>query len=315
MDFLTPGTIYLEDNYAQTGDGPEPNGLSKSTDFGKTWKKVIDLGDKIPAVVNGKTQGTGQVPNVASVSMDPTDPLHLVVGAHDDCPNPGYPVCQPESFDGGKTWRLLQLDPKNSFPNTSIGGAWQEQSGPLVLNRTSWLFTGTFNTPWLTTNSAQTFTSITSNTSYIGIFSAGGGEWTTQPMAPSALGYYYLASRQSPGIIYSKDAKTWVEIPNVLPRSISQAPIYFPQYSDLAFGGGRVLLGDAVTGYVIWANEPVPPMTWADTAKIANYWHILPTKGLSATPSGGAYFLKYDDVNHILYASRANALMSRIYIP
>jgi len=59
-----------------------------------------------------------------------------------------------------------------------------------------------------------------------------------------------------PGSSPVKMPKSWTEIPNVIPKSLSQAPTYFPQYADLAYGGGRVFLGDIITGYVIWADEP-----------------------------------------------------------
>jgi hypothetical protein len=310
MDYLTPGTIYLQDNYPSAcGDAncPAPQGIAKTTDFGKTWTKILAPKASVPEYVGGKPSGkTGVVPNIASISMDPTNPLHLVLGAHDNCPNAGYPVCEIESVDGGKSWHLIEIDPKSS-----IGASWAEQSGPTVLNATTWLFTGLFQVPLLTVDNGVSFTNITpSNASYIGVYSSGGGEWPTQPLVPSALGNYYLASRQTPGIITSKDAKSWTEIPNVIPKSLSQAPTYFPQYSDLAYGGGRVFLGDIMTGYVIWAEEPASFSGWSTAV-----WHILPLPTFPQPYGGQAYFLKYDAVNHIVYASRGNALLSRIYVP
>ena len=42
------------------------------------------------------------------VSMDPTDPAHLVVSFHADCKGAYAPMCMAESKDSGTTWRLFK---------------------------------------------------------------------------------------------------------------------------------------------------------------------------------------------------------------
>jgi len=103
----SPDIVYV----ASMGHLFTPNqerGVFKTTDGGKTWEKVLYLGDKI---------------GIIDLAMDPTNPETLYAAAYDKVRLPWhYEAGGPGSglyktTDGGKTWQRL----KGGFPTGPLG--------------------------------------------------------------------------------------------------------------------------------------------------------------------------------------------------
>jgi len=91
LDPGEPGVMYIASNYG-------PSGIYKSVNGGIDWDQLIpaDLQQYLPY---------GGWFN--ALSIDPTDRLHLIGATHTGCDGMYAPNCIAETWDGGKTWRLI----------------------------------------------------------------------------------------------------------------------------------------------------------------------------------------------------------------
>jgi photosystem II stability/assembly factor-like uncharacterized protein len=121
IDFKTPGVLYVI--------GFVPGGIFKSTNGGVDWTQLIAPGS---AVANAIPEGPSNpaLAAIASISMDPTNPLHLIGSPHVNCVGTQTPLCVIETTDGGQKWTILNV------PIPGVTG-WLEQAGPYVLDATS----------------------------------------------------------------------------------------------------------------------------------------------------------------------------------
>jgi len=263
VDPVDQGTIYVVGSYG-------PNNLWKSTDGGVNFKPL--LGDELAANFAGNS--------VASVTIDPTDHLHLVIAPHGKCEGPYAPICNGESTDGGATWRFVVIP----------GTGWEEATGPYLLNATSWLSTA--HGLWLTKDNGASWKDIKpSNVNYVT-----GGEFTHRPFRKSPLGKYYLAVQQENGLITSTDGESWTYIKGTPNFSY---PVGF------AIGGGRLYLGDVNGGGVQVANEATP-----------DQWTMLPAPDAKYNANiKGSVNLEYDEQHHILYSSNFEGGLWRMVTP
>ena len=258
VDPVTPGIIYVVGAYG-------PLNLWKSTDGGVNFLPLLP--DSFGPAFAGNF--------VASVTMDPNDPLHLVIAPHGNCAAPYDPICNAESKDGGATWRAVKIP----------GNGWAEATGPYLLNATSWLSTS--GGLWLTTDNGAHWKDVKP----AGINYVTGGEYTHTPLRKSALGHYYLGSQQDNGLITSTDGATWTHIKGT-PNG---------QY-ELAFamGGGRLYLGDMVGNDYEVADEATP-----------GTWKKLPSPPAQLGPAN----LEYDEKHHILYSTNFQGGFWRMVTP
>jgi len=264
IDPVDKGTIYVVGVYG-------PGNLWKSTDGGVNFDPILPDGDFAKNFAGN---------SVASVTIDPTDHLHLVIAPHGNCEGPYAPICNGESTDGGKTWRLVKVP----------GTGWGEATGPFLLNGTSWI--SSTNGLWFTKDNGASWKNVKpSNINYIT-----GGEFTHRPFRKSPLGNYYLATQQENGLITSTDGENWTYIKGT-PNAQYQV--------GFAFGGGKLYLGDVVGGGVQVADESKP-----DT------WTALPTPPAAYNGSTkGPIYLEYDEEHHILYSSNFEGGLWRIVTP
>jgi photosystem II stability/assembly factor-like uncharacterized protein len=114
-DYEQPGVLYGAPYYS-------PNSVWKTMDRGETWDPLIDPTSELGQAVKDNWY--------QSVSIDPTDHLHLVVVTHNSCFG-GDAGCLGETFDGGQTWKAI--------PNPN-GLGWQENGGALTFGKDAIVF-------------------------------------------------------------------------------------------------------------------------------------------------------------------------------
>jgi photosystem II stability/assembly factor-like uncharacterized protein len=168
--------------YSINGYGAES--LWKTTDGGKNWRNLFPPESQVAKTVKENF--------TSIVSMDPTNPKHLVVSFHADCTGEFAPGCQAETMNGGDTWRLFK---------SPAGTTW-ENAAVMTLGEKTWLYTLPFDGLFQTEDSGATWTNRTPQ----------GATGASGQRAYSLDGYWYVASYQ--GVIRSKDAKNWELLPN-----------------------------------------------------------------------------------------------------
>jgi photosystem II stability/assembly factor-like uncharacterized protein len=250
LDPVHQGTIYLVGGYGALG-------LWKSTNGGVDWVDLVAGGSEYAKVQDERF--------VNNISMDPSDPLHLVFATHGACAAPYAPTCDGESFDGGATWKL-----------SVAPSGWAEGGGVMVLDKTTWLWnspTGTKTEPggiWRTEDNGQSFQKVFEG-------NGGNGEFTNQPIVAASDGAYYLSSVG--GVLRSADkGKTWMKVRD-------------GRWVGFAMSSTKLYVSDQWSPKFAWALI-TDPMTW----------HDLPSPpGLSDTQGGP--ILAYDEDHHVLYAT------------
>jgi hypothetical protein len=275
IDFTDSNIIYA------VGANAGPHGLLKSTNGGVDWMQLLPANSAV-AQVNYDN-------NIASVTMDPTNPLHLVIGMHSNCSGTFAPACQAETSDGGATWQITHAP----------GTMWYEGGGPWLLDANSWIDTTVFNGMWLTEDRGATWRDITPQ----GVIGAVGGENTHRPFVHAPNGKWYVAGYKQDGygggLLESSDGRTWSVVPNS-PHSSTMG-------GGIAFGDGHIFLSDRDS------------MTWrkASLADLSQ-WSTLPAAaGLTAIMGNGegGVFLEYDEAHHVLYSSNFEGGLWRIVMP
>jgi len=247
-----------------------PDGLFKSTNGGVDWVQLLPAGDMIAHVVPAGP-GNPPIAAIASIALDPTNHQHLIAGVHSVCADPYGPICDIESTDGGKNWKVVKV------PVVGATG-WQEQTGPYLLNATTWIHATLGTGIWLTTDDGVSW----SNVAPKGVGGATGGEYTMHPFLPTASGNYYLPSSGPSGLLRSAGiGQPWTAIANAPAGNYNVA---------FAAGGGHLFIGDGYGGALYMAEESDPTK-----------WSKLPLPPVQDT-GWGVWYLDYDTTNHLLYA-------------
>jgi photosystem II stability/assembly factor-like uncharacterized protein len=261
IDFTDPDIMYVIGAYGAWG-------VWKSTNGGVDWRQTMAPGGTVANVVPaGPSSPT--LAFIGSISMDPTDARHLVAGTHSTCKPPYDPSCQAESLDGGDTWTIVNVQPYSK--------GFLEQTGPFVLDASTWLNATLGDGLWLTTDRGKSWANVT----VPGTTGATGGEYTHKPFVPAPDGTYYLPSYGPGGLLMSKDrGRNWTRVPNAPQGSYEAA---------YAVGGGNIYLGDLKSGSIQYASLQDPTR-----------WTALPTPAFQG--SGGVVALDYDEAHHLLYA-------------
>jgi hypothetical protein len=175
VDPVNQGTMYVAEIYG-------PPGVWKSTNGGVDWEQLFPPTSAYAQAV--------QYSIITSISMDPTNPLHLVVSPHAGCAAPYAPLCEAETMDGGKTWTIATLP---------FLTQWEEGAGAWVLNETSWIYAGQSGL-FLTTDHGASWQNVTP----AGVSFQSGPE-DEIPIGPD--GTHYMTSTL--GLLTSPDGRTW----------------------------------------------------------------------------------------------------------
>jgi hypothetical protein len=250
VDPVNQGVIYTVAAY---GVG----GIWKSTNGGVDWQQTIPANSNVANAVPYNFLG--------NVSMDPSNPNHLVAASHGKCNDPYPNGCIAETFDGGNTW-----------PNIAqIPTGWGETGGILAINATTWMYgTGEeFQGAYLTTDNGKNWKSVTPG--HMGDVVA---EFTTQPLERASDGAYYVASLQ--GAVRSTDGMNW----------------------SLAWGmknfAGADTFNLAVSTKTIYGGA----QNTIYSAPIGDFTNWSTMSG-TPTLTDNLGFFAYDEAHHILYVS------------
>jgi hypothetical protein len=263
LDSGAEPTLYIIGMYG-------PDGLWKSTNGGVDWVQLLPAGDTIAHVVPAGPSNP-PIAAIASIQLDPTNHQHLIAGVHSVCADPYGPICDVESTDGGKSWKVVRVP---------VAGAtgWQEQTGPYLLNATTWIHATLGDGIWLTTDDGTSWRDVAPG----GVKGATGGEYTMHPFVPTASGYYYLPSASPSGLLRSSGmGQPWTAIANAPAGNYNVA---------FAASGGRLFIGDGYGGTLYVAQESDPTK-----------WSKVPLPPVQDT-GWGVWYLDYDATNHVLYA-------------
>jgi photosystem II stability/assembly factor-like uncharacterized protein len=180
IDPTNPNVMYTVSNYG-------PGGVWKSLNGGIDWDQIVP---------DDVTQYLGN-PNIPgpwfnALTMDPTNPQHLVGATHTGCMGPYAPNCLAETTDGGNTWKLV-LAP-------DAGG--NEANGMVILDATTMLYGTPQGGLFLTKDGGSSWSKVASGVS--GAF-AGFGAYRALD------GTYYLSSDY--GVLHSPDFSSWALVP------------------------------------------------------------------------------------------------------
>lgn len=218
-------TVRRDTLYAVSGYGAQS--LWKSTDGGTSWTDIL---------AGTEYERHAEYRFVNNVSMDAGDPQHLLVSTHGGCSAPYGPSCMAETFDGGKTWRVL-ASPEG----------WWEGGGVVIVSGSTWVWCGF--TMLVTEDSGATWRPG----------QAGGGsceaEYTIRPLTRAANGKYYLGSRD--GVLRSTDGTRWEKVPNT-----SGFMVMMAQGSAEVFAANQwqpSIRMASLASDELWRDLPAPP--------------------------------------------------------
>jgi hypothetical protein len=152
--------------------------LFKSVNGGVDWDDLFPPGSEVANTVASTF--------VQEVSMDPTDPKHLVVSFHNNCTGAYAPMCLSESKDAGSTWRLFK----------GPAGGWVENARPIVLDAHTLLYATALDGLFYSGDSGGTWAKV----------GAGAGHQIYR----AKDGNYYLGTAY--GVARSSDGRTWTQI-------------------------------------------------------------------------------------------------------
>lgn len=256
MDPIDRGTMYAVSLFGT-------HGLWKTTNGGVDWDQLFTPDTEFYKITDNF---------IDAVIMDPTDHLHLALGMHTGCKDPYAPTCTAETFDGGKTWKIVKLPTKG----------WEEGAGPAIMGAKHWTYGG--SDLWLTTDGGDNWKKVTP----AGTGSFNGGEVANRPIVRTSDGTYVLTSNG--GFVISKDGIDWTLLPNFPKRVVS-----------LTLAGGRLYAADQ------WSKQGIYTTLETD---LQGWTQVPPMDGIP--DDQGAPFIDYDPVHHVLYTGHFAGGMWRV---
>jgi photosystem II stability/assembly factor-like uncharacterized protein len=273
IDPVTPDRMYVVQGYGAAG-------LWMSVNAGVDWKQILT-----PVV-------TSAFSAVNSVSLDPTDHMHLVVMAHQGQDSEagacGTYTCIAESTDGGSTWAVR-----------TIPIAWSEGSTVMVLNRTTWIH-GLYRAVWYTQDQGATWQEVGLSNG-----ASPSTDWSEDYVWQAPGGRYLLPANLqggSGGVFQSQpnDVTSWSPIANS-----PQGQIMMATTSHIVLAGGS---SASTASY--WMASQSDTSTWSTFAGPST----SSIGGVAAGSIGGyANYMAYDGTHHVLYdATNATGLWQAI---
>jgi hypothetical protein len=215
VDPTNPDIVYTNMGYG-------PTGVRKSTDGGVHWEQVFDQTALDAFIYGGFTE---------NISIDPTDPLHLVATPHFSCQAPYDENCLVESTDGGESWTVVEDTP-------GIG----EGDGIVIGDADSWFWGQPFGGIYRSTNQGDSWQKVTSESAgFRFIQQASDGNW----YSPGLYGV----------LVSSDDGASWEHVQNG------------PNSDSFATMDGK-LFTSRMPGNYYWASLD-DPSVWTEIVKPA----------------------------------------------
>jgi hypothetical protein len=254
IDPIEPQTLYVNNGYG-TGD----LGLMKSTDGGVNWWQMWPpCGDpqncydtkNAFAEINAAAPGF-----IGDVLIDPHAHEHLLINFHADCRD--VTVCFGESFDGGRSWRVVNGDP-------GMGSAHESRMA-ILDNSESWMFIA--GDIWLTNNSGQTWRKVSD--------AEGGGN-----IYRAKDGTYYAGALD---VMWrsADNGETWAQIPDtgpIIQGLVGDGETMFVSRFAAGFPWGENLqpyMTSPENDGLTWTPYPSPPMKQGAIAMDIDKGHNL----------------------------------------
>lgn len=264
LDPLNHNTVWATAGY---GDG----GPLKSTDGGVSWAT---------AYAGSPTQ----LNDVYSVAVDPYTADHVLATWHSAWTTDGVNSGVSESSDGGATWTHHQ---------PPGGSSWGAGNAVFFLNNSaSWLFCSQTGGIWLTTNTASTWTQVsTNNIGHGGL----GSLWTNPANAD-----LYLTT-DSNVLRSTNHGATWTDISTGLTGS--GAGNHFD--STVTDGTNLYTLPSYPTDNYLdmpWQYMPIGGSSWTNYSVGSQHPSYTNPYSPNATNSNGPVMGAYDSVHKIGYA-------------
>ena len=264
VDFVVPGVIYVVGAYG-------PQGLWKSTNGGVDWIQLFPPNSEFAKTVANNW--------ASSVSIDPDRSL-APRGRH------------PRQLLGRVRSHLRRrVHGRRSHVATlqdSFLTSWAEQTGPYIIDASTFVFASVFDGTWLTTDHGATWNKVS------GIGGSCAGEFTHRPVWKSG-GTFYLPACNADGIITSPDGRSWAPLAGVPGGGY---PLGF------AIGGGNFYVGH-FNDWNYYSASIAAPRTWTK----------MPAPAGAGSGKQGPVFLEYDDAHHLLYSSNFTGGVWRIVTP
>ncbi len=246
----TGGNAVLYESCFRGGKYPAI-GFWVSTDSGVDWKQYNI------APLAGDRQ------DVYPAQVDPYDPKHLLMAGHEQ----PYLV---ESFDGGATWKAVNLNPGMQEPGGTAYGFFIN-TGSATTTRTTFLFVAQ-DTPygtWRTTDDGSTWTEVDQATHPHG---------AAQIYQPDTTGIVFLPeiySNHGSGILLSKDyGQTWSSLVSnggetVVAGTAKNLYSMFSWACGCQIGANYETSPAPGTSSGTWASQSVPSLMGDGAAQIA----------------------------------------------
>jgi photosystem II stability/assembly factor-like uncharacterized protein len=219
VDWKQQGVMYTASNYG-------PTGIYRSRNGGVDWDQVLTEDVRADLPSGGWING---------LSVDPTDPRHLVGATHTGCEGAFAPNCLAETRDGGDTWRLIPI-PKTG--NEQCGVYIKDASTMLYVSGQEGVFLTTNNTP---ENPTPTWTKVGD-----GANGADTGLFAYQASDEK----YYLPSDYGV-LVGSSDFLTW---------TLDSAS---PRLMPFIVGNGETMFG-ATRGATFYTASEDDPLNWSE---------------------------------------------------
>ncbi len=234
------------------------NGFFKSTNGG------VDFAETFPPDIKKYIPYGGFI---GHVSMDPSNPQHLLVAFHDVCKTPYNSSCYVETTDGAATWVI-----RNGEASWNGG----EGSALQFLTSDSWLFSSSSNGMWRSTDHGAKWTQIPNAQ-----ISHGAGQLYRAPN-----GSYFLGS--ATGVLYSPDGASWSTVAGSGSNAAGVVGDGTTVWTGLAFPFNPTQRPTTAT-QLFRTAEVSSPTTWTTLA--------------SPNMTSGGAVLAYDPDRHILYST------------
>jgi hypothetical protein len=278
VDPVTSQTLYATNGY---GDNPV---VYRSTDGAVTWKAT-------PTNLGGGLQ-------VRAISMDPSNPQHLVACMHNPCTVSGNPLCLSETQNGGTSWTLIQGPPISAADQGGDGG------GPMIVAGGVMLYLHPSAGVFYTNNDGASWTKQFQWYNYPG---------TSPPTVynsafPTTYGSPGLGYVGTKGIYISFDSTGVFEIPAPYNVTTLKAADWQLLKGSPSVTGGLAMIDDGTTLYGSGLNDSSGQPYHSAPVTAGTPWTQMPAKGVAR----GASTFSYDASHHVVYSANWGAGLWRL---